>query len=232
MTVSGMAYGMIGLLVGLVVSVASRWLPLRRLQQTPLSQGEPRASLRRLAQDMGAQDAWVVIAMGTLFGALWSRYGPSLQLAVASMYTAIFLLILVIDVTHRWVPNVLLVSATLLALAASLFTNQPPLPSALLGGVVGFAWFYLIAAAYPKGLGAGDVKLAGLVGLITGFPDVVTALTLGILIGGIAAGLLLITGRVDRKSYIPYAPFLVTGAWVDLVFGAEILSRYQTLWAK
>jgi prepilin signal peptidase PulO-like enzyme (type II secretory pathway) len=217
-------YGVAGLVVGLIVSGASHWFPRRRLGQ--------RASFKLLVQALDRRDAWVIIATGALFTALWARYGPSFHLVVTSMYTAIFLLIFVIDVAHRWVPNVLLAWATLLALIISVITGQPPLNEALLGGVVGFGWFYLIALVYPDGLGAGDVKLAGLVGLVTGFPGVVAALTVGVLIGGLVAGLLLVTGRVGRKSYIPYAPFLVTGAWVDLVFGAELLGRYSALWAR
>lgn len=224
MILGHVAYGMVGLLVGLIVSGASHWFPRRRLGQS--------VNLSVLIRTLGRRDAWVIISMGALFTALWARYGPSFRLVVASMYTAIFLLIFVIDVAHRWVPNVLLAWATLLALVISVVTGQPRLNEALLGAVIGFGWFYLIAVLYPGGLGAGDVKLAGLVGLVTGFPGVVAALTVGILVGGIVAGILLITGRVQRRSYIPYAPFLVAGAWVDLVFGADVLGRYLTLWAR
>lgn len=223
-----LVYGLVGMSIGLVISMASRWLPLRR-------QSASLRSLAHLRNLVAARDTWqrrhvwVIVTTGLLYVALWERYGPGVELIVASVHTAVFLLIFVIDLTHRWVPNVLLAWGALLALAVSALTREPPLRSALLGGAIGFAWFYLIALAYPKGLGAGDVKLAGLVGLVTGFPGVVTALTLGILLGGIVAGGLLVTRRVHRKTYIPYAPFLVTGAWLSLVFGGQSLARY-VLW--
>ena len=219
------AYGLVGLLIGAMVSVASRWLPLRRQGAWPRSLPH----LKRLVTTRDAwqrRDAWVILTTGLLYIALWERYGPGLRLVIVSVHTAVFLLIFVIDLAHRWVPNILLMWGALLALTVSVLVKEPTLSSALLGGAVGFAWFYAMALAYPKGLGAGDVKLAGLVGLITGFPGVVTALTLGILLGGLIVGGLLLTRRVHRKTYIPYAPFLVTGAWLNLVFGASLTARY------
>ena len=221
-----LVYGLVGVGIGLVLSVASRWLPFRRQGGSvgPLTFLRDFVIARRVWE---RRDACVVLATGLLYVALWKRYGPGVELIIASVHTAVFLLIFVIDLAHRWVPNVLLAWGALLALGVSFLTREPPLGSAFLGGVIGFLWFYLIALAYPRALGAGDVKLAGLVGLITGFPGVVTALTLGVLLGGLVAGGLLVTRRVHRKTYIPYAPFLVTGAWLNLVFGTPFVARYM-----
>jgi prepilin signal peptidase PulO-like enzyme (type II secretory pathway) len=78
-------------------------------------------------------------------------------------------------------------------------------------------------------LGWGDVKLAFLIGMMTGFPQVLQALTLGILLGGLAAGLLLLT-RVRRpKEYMPYAPYLAAGSILTLLRGQSIAAWYGTL---
>jgi leader peptidase (prepilin peptidase) / N-methyltransferase len=61
-------------------------------------------------------------------------------------------------------------------------------------------------------MGMGDVKLAGVIGLMTGYPVVVTALVAGIVLGGVAAAVLLIARRVGRKTPIAYAPYLALGA--------------------
>jgi len=224
-----LAYGLVGMAIGLIVSIASHWFPLRR-QGAHVPSPMHLTNLATARNTWERRDAFVILATGLLYVALWERYGPSVELVVVSVHTAVFLLIFVIDLVHRWVPNVLLAWGALLALAVSVLTREPPLSSALLGGVIGFTWFYLIALAYPKGLGAGDVKLAGLVGLVTGFPGVVTALMSGILLGGIVAGGLLVTRRIHRKSYIPYAPFLVTGAWLNLVFGTQLMADYSIWW--
>lgn len=168
---------------------------------------------------------WMAVAAGAAFGMLWLRYGPSVHTLIVSAYFSTFLLIFALDLIYRWVPNVLLLPAAIFALAVSALTGHPSFGNTLLGGVTGFVWFCLIALASRGGLGAGDVKLAGLIGLITGFPGVLVALSIGILAGGVIAALLLLTGQTTRKSYIPYAPFLITGAIVMLVFGDQISAR-------
>ena len=66
-------------------------------------------------------------------------------------------------------------------------------------------------------MGAGDVKLAGVIGLMLGFPAAITALVIGIFLGGAAAIILLITHRAGRKSTFAYAPYLALGALVMLL---------------
>ena len=167
---------------------------------------------------------------GTGFVALWLRYGLAAQTVIISVYLSIFLLIVVLDIMHRWVPNALLFPTAMLALAVSLLTAHPSLTSALLGGLAGFVWFYLMAIIYRGALGAGDVKLAGLIGLMIGFPGVLMALAIGISMGGSVAAFLLMSGQKTRKSYMPYAPFLVAGALLKLIFGKQITSRLASLY--
>ena len=164
-----------------------------------------------------------------LFAYLWRHYGPSLQLVLATLYTCLFLLIFVIDLEHRLVLNVVVLPASLLALSISFISPNPGPGNALLGGALGFGLFALVALAYRGGMGAGDVKLAGLIGLITGFPLVVVALAIGVLIGGLVALLLLLTKVKGRKSYIPYAPFLVMGGMVTMLYGPEIMAWYASI---
>lgn len=212
-------YGLAGLGVGIVLSRLYGWLVEgRQVSNTDSSVRDA----RRLAP-------WLAGLTGVGFAGLWLRCGPTAQTLVTSAYFSVFLLILVIDVAHRWIPNLLLWPLTVFALGVSVLTGDPPLLRALLGGVVGFGWFFLMAIAYRGAMGAGDVKLAGLIGLATGFPNVLAALTVGIVIGGAAAAVLLISGRKSRKSYIPYAPFLVTGALIVLVFGTTFASRFGQL---
>ena len=88
--------------------------------------------------------------------------------------------------------------------------------SRALGGGAGFGLFFLLGVLGRGALGFGDVKLAGVIGLMTGFPGVLVALTAGALLGGIAALALLVTKRATRKSKIAYAPYLAAGAVIAL----------------
>ncbi len=227
MVLAAVGYGFVGVVVGILLNCAGCWLLQRRASKQDL----PFLLLSPVSQppcSSAPLPRWMVVVSGAGFVGLWVKYGASVQTIIISGYFSVFLLIFVLDIAYRWVPNALLLPTAVLVLSVSVLTGQPPLVRALLGGVVGFVWFYLIAIAYRGALGAGDVKLAGLIGLMTGFPGVVTALTLGILVGGGSAALLLISGRTTRKSYIPYAPFLITGALLTLVFGTQLTPQLSS----
>jgi prepilin signal peptidase PulO-like enzyme (type II secretory pathway) len=157
-----------------------------------------------------------------LFAYLWERFGPSWRLLVLASWCSFLLLIALIDLRYRLVLNVLIYPAAVVAL---LLRSVPPgrdTLTALLGGAVGLSLFSLVALVRRGGMGAGDVKLAALIGLMVGFPQVLWALTLGILAGGVMALFLLLTHLRELKSYMPYAPFLCFGAVITLVYNPTL----------
>jgi leader peptidase (prepilin peptidase)/N-methyltransferase len=78
-------------------------------------------------------------------------------------------------------------------------------------------------------MGMGDVKLACLIGLVTGFPLVVVALMLGIITGGVVAVALLLSKKKGRKDTVPYGTFLAIGPMITLLWGTDILTWYLRL---
>jgi prepilin signal peptidase PulO-like enzyme (type II secretory pathway) len=160
--------------------------------------------------------------MAVTFTVDWLRFSDDWgQLLVAWFYTAWLLVVLVIDFEHRRVLNVMLPSAILVALVAPLLTlfhmaHLTTFSSALLGGIAGFLTFLVIfIVGRGRMMGAGDVKLAGVIGLIVGYPWVWAALVSGIFLGGIAALFLLARYR-SAKSYMAYGPYLAMGALLVL----------------
>jgi prepilin signal peptidase PulO-like enzyme (type II secretory pathway) len=151
-------------------------------------------------------------AIAAFLLAWWRFGGDALQVLVLWAFAFYLLVVLVIDFEHRRVLNVMLIPAAALALLASFLLGPPSPVNALLGGALGLGIFFLIALLGRGKMGAGDVKLAGVIGLMVGFPAVLQALVIGILLGGAAALLLLVTRRAGRKSYIAYAPYLCVGA--------------------
>jgi leader peptidase (prepilin peptidase)/N-methyltransferase len=168
--------------------------------------------------------AVVEVGLGATYGYLWITIGPSFKLLVFLLYAAILTLVLITDVERHLILNVVTYPAMLLALIASLFRPDMTVETALWGGLIGYLFFL---AAYAVGnavfgsgaLGYGDVKLAAFVGLATGFPLVVLAVFLTIVIGAGVTLLLLITRVRHLGDHIPYGPFLVAGAAITLLWG-------------
>lgn len=153
-----------------------------------------------------------------LFAYLWWSFGPSWRLLLLTSYCSFLLLIAVIDMRYQLVLNVLIYPAAVVALLLRFVFPEGDAFATFLGGAVGLTFFSLVALLRRGGMGAGDVKLAALIGLMVGFPQVVWALTLGILAGGIAALFLILTHLKELESHMPYAPFLCLGAAIALVY--------------
>ena len=224
---------LVGLLVGSFLNWASDYLPRFASSGTDTSStptSRPRSALWHVLTSSRSQgnlihlqkSSWLDVAVelfaALLFAYLWERFGPSWRLLWLALTCSFLLLIAIIDLKYRLVLNVLIYPAVAVTLLLCSVPPRRDTLTALLGGAVGFAPFLLVALLKPGGIGGGDVKLAALVGLIVGFPQVLWALTLGILAGGITALLLLLTHRWGPRSTIPYAPFLCLGAVFSLVY--------------
>jgi leader peptidase (prepilin peptidase)/N-methyltransferase len=101
------------------------------------------------------------------------------------------------------------------------------LPELLIAGAAAFTFLLLAALAHPAGMGMGDVKLAGVMGLYLGL-SVVPALLIAFLAGSvIGIGLIATRGAAARKTGVPFAPFLAVGGLVGLLAGAELIDLYS-----
>ena len=199
-----------GGLVGTGLNACAAWLPAHG----PWSVGRATATATARWRELALP------AAAALVGAfMWWRFGPTWRLLPAALSAGLLLLIAAIDLDRRLILNELLLGGSLLALGTAALGGGPPLLAALAGGALGLGLFLVLALVQRGGMGAGDVKLAGLIGLILGYPQALTALLAGIVIGGVVAGILLLSRRVGRRSTIAYAPFLSAGAIIVLLAG-------------
>jgi leader peptidase (prepilin peptidase)/N-methyltransferase len=185
---------------------------------------------------------WVEIGTGVLFGYLYWHYmvwhhGLGIELPVILFYCCLFIVFLVIDLEHGLILNKIVYPALAVALLISVFfsiffpqsTIVPHIGQAAIGGGIGLVLFLLVVIISRGGMGWGDVKLAALIGLVTGFPLVIVALLMGIILGGLVAVLLLSLKIKKRKEAIPFGPFLSLATIVTLLWGSSILNWYLSL---
>ncbi len=157
---------------------------------------------------------------------------------IAFLYlAAISVALTLIDIDFHRLPNAIVlpsyaVGAALLGAAGLLTANYASLIGAAIGGVSLFAFYLVLALAYPRGMGFGDVKLAGVLGLYLGYlgwgPLLVGAFA-AFLVGGLFSIVLLLTRRVGRKAGIPFGPWMLAGAWIGVIFGKDIAIGYLAL---
>jgi len=186
----------------------------------------------------------VEIGGGVLFFLAFWRFGLSAEFAITAIYCCLFLVIMFIDWEHQLILNRVTYPAAIVALiilgidsllpAPGILSNLGFIPetsilSGIIAGAIGFIFFLIVLLINPKGMGMGDIKLATLIGLITGFPLVIIALLIGILIGGLVAIILLTLRIKGRKDIIPYGTFLALGPIVTLLWGKEIFDWYMGL---
>jgi len=155
--------------------------------------------------------------------------------ATMALFLAVLLAVSLIDLERRIIPNRIVYPSIVafgLAMLALDLTNRGP---NVLHGLIGLAAYggglLVIALIAPRGMGMGDVKLAGLIGLVLGSIElsrVAVAAGAGILLGGLAAVIALLMGR-SRKTALPFGPFLAAGAVVAAFAGAQLASAYLNL---
>jgi leader peptidase (prepilin peptidase) / N-methyltransferase len=166
----------------------------------------------------------VELATAGLVAACFVAFGFSAEAFVASFFCVVLVVLSAIDLTHRIVPNRIVLPAALVVLLAQ--TALEPSPEWALAAL-GASGFLLVAAlAYPAGMGMGDVKLALLLGAMLG-RTVPVALMVGMFAALVPSVVLLARhGSAARKMGIPFAPFLAFGALVALFFGDALLNAY------
>jgi leader peptidase (prepilin peptidase)/N-methyltransferase len=160
------------------------------------------------------------------FAGAAARFRRPAEAVFVAVACAVLVALAFIDLQHRRVPNVIVLPATAVALVwvvamSAAMQRRDALVSAVGSGAVGFGILFVIAVV-SGGMGFGDVKLAGFIGVATGwFGWSVFALALfgGFFAGGLVAIVLLAAGRRSRKDAIPFAPMLCFGAMLALFVG-------------
>ncbi len=125
--------------------------------------------------------------------------------------TALLMALAMVDLVERRLPDQLNLALLALGLTWHLATGSP-ISDSLLGILVGGGVTLLLAILGP--LGMGDVKLSAALGALLGYSFILYGLALGVLFGGIAAIVLLISQKLDRKDYMAYGPYLAAGGWL------------------
>ena len=169
-----------------------------------------------------------LVPQGTASGQDW-------QLLAFLPFLWVLVALSLIDLEHKILPNKIVypsvsIGVPLLAVTAAMGPGLDPWVRGLLGGLAGAGGFLIVALISPAGMGMGDVKLAGLIGLFLGYLGwgrVVVAFFAAFAIGAVVGIALMIIGKAGRKTAIPFGPFMALGAIISALAGETLLDLYR-----
>ncbi|MFH8252508.1 prepilin peptidase [Microbacterium sp. B2969] len=191
-----------------------------------------------------AVEAVTAASFGIITWAMLEAAGPSATpgaltaAIVAFLYlAAISIALTLIDLDTRRLPNAIVlpsyvVAAVLLTLASALAGDWGAIVRAAVGMAILYLFYFVLRLIRPDGMGGGDVKLAGVIGLYLGWIGwgaLVVGAFAAFLLGGIFGIALILARRAGRRSAIPFGPWMILGAWVGIFTGEAIAAWYLGL---
>lgn len=177
----------------------------------------------------------VELLTAALFAVTALRLGADAALPAFLVVVAGLVAISAVDLERFIVPNrilypTLFLAAPLLVVAAVVDGDWSGLRTAAIGGGLGWGLLLVVHLVSPAGMGFGDVRLSGLIGMTLGWLSVghvLVALFLGFLLAAVVGVALIATGLKTRKDKVPFGPFLAAGAMLALLVGGPIIDWYR-----
>ena len=237
--------GLLGLLIGSFLNVVIYRLPRGESLNRPASRcpscGKPvkpydnvpvlswlilRGRCRSCGASISVRYPLVEALTAAVFvGAALTR-GVDDDLALWLPFAAMLIAVAGIDLDHRIIPNKILLPAAIWGIVATVLFRPDNIDDSLIAGGIAFLALFLAAVAYPAGMGMGDVKLAGVMGIYLG-SAVAPAMLVAFLAGSVVGILIILREGADaRKKGVPFGPFLAFGGLVGLYWGPELVDAY------
>jgi leader peptidase (prepilin peptidase)/N-methyltransferase len=163
--------------------------------------------------------------------AAYFLFGPSPLLGARLLFACAMIVLFVIDLQHRILPNVITVPGIVVGFILSLFL-PPGWVASLIGIVAGGGMLLLMAEMYyrlrkEEGLGMGDVKMLAMIGAFLGWKLMLVTLVLSSFLGSFIGIAMIVLKKGDMKYALPFGTFLAIGAIVASVSGDAILRWYS-----
>ena len=246
MVIAVLAFGLAGLLIGSFLNVVAWRLPRGESLMRPASacpgcrtpikpyDNIPvvswlvlRGRCRHCAARISGRYPAVELTTAALYIAVALGRDGALDIALGLLLVTVLVPIALIDLDRRIIPNAITLPAAVAAVVAVAVIDLDFVPEQLIAGFAAGGFFLLAALLHPRGMGMGDVKLAGMLGLFLGRavgPAIFVALVSGVLVGGLVIAR---RGAAEgRKTAVPFGPFLALGGIVALFVGEMLVDGY------
>lgn len=163
------------------------------------------------------------------FVAAYRFWGWQWQTVAMWVFFAVLITATAIDYQHKIIPDEIIIAGCLLGLPLVFLSGSGRLVDGLIGFFAAGLFFLIIAMVSKGGMGGGDIKLSALMGLFLGWPDIIVALFISFLLGGISGVILMVIGRKGRKDAVPFGPYLALGGVVAAFYAGRIIMFYLSI---
>ena len=172
----------------------------------------------------------IELAAGALAVLWYGQFGLSILFASRLLFAFALLVLFVIDLQHRILPDVITLPGVLVGFAFSLF-GPPGWLDSLIGLLAGGGFLYLLAEAWwlirhEEAMGFGDVKMLGMIGAFLGWQLMIFTLMFASLMGAVVGLAIIAAGKGDRKSQLPFGTFLALAALAACIIGTPVVEWY------
>jgi leader peptidase (prepilin peptidase)/N-methyltransferase len=187
-----------------------------------------RGRCRNCGEPISRRYPLVEALVAVVFAAITAVNGLEWDLAWQLPLAAVLIAVAAIDLDLHIIPNKIVYPAAVWGVVSGLLIRTGDVPELLAWGAGAFAFLLIAAVAYPAGMGMGDVKLAGVMGLYLG-SSVVPALLIAFLAGAlVGVGIMARHGvAVGRKMGVPFGLFLAGGGILALLVGPDLVEAYR-----
>ena len=186
-----------------------------------------RGRCRHCGESISARYPAVELITALVFAAVVLVRGLDDDLVLELPFVAALIALAGIDYDHKLLPNRIVYPLAVWGVIATLLVDRGDLVEHLIAGAGAFLFLFAAVLAYPRGMGMGDVKLAGAMGLYLGL-SVIPALLIAFLTGSIV-GIVIIAreGAAARKKAVPFGIFLAIGGLAGVLVGPELIELYE-----
>lgn len=164
---------------------------------------------------------------GFLFALAFIKFGLELELIIALLFISMLVVIFVADLKYLIIPNKVLLFFLLLFIIGRIFVPLDPWYSPILAAVIGFIGIMLIILLSKGGMGAGDMKLFFVLGIVLGLGNLILTFVLSCFIGLAVGIVLMIKGVVKKGVPFPFGPSIVVAALIAYFVGDIALDWYM-----
>ncbi len=235
----------IGAVIGSFLNVCMHRLPAKQSLITPASQcphcGTPikfydnipilsfiflRGRCRACARPISIQYMLVELLNAVGYILIAWKFGVTVESVLYALLFSALVVISVIDLHHKIIPDIITIPGIILGLLAGTFISPLGFKDSISGVLLGGGIFFIIAVVSRGGMGGGDIKLIAMIGSFLGWTNVIITIVLSSFIGSIIGIFMMVLLGKGRKYPIPFGPFLAIGSIISLFFKREIIEWY------